>query len=159
MADLSKNAAKLLARLKEGRFYTAFEKSEPKSMQELVDAGLVTICGRVTQIVSCYVPTEDYTPYVPEKFGPVEVLAEVVDRLTPYDWDGDPCGDRGEARFYRVDEVNAVITDLRADLAEAQRLLGNARQIERNVQAAREHEFKRAVTAEAALRSQKEQQP
>lgn len=61
------------------------------------------------------------------------------------------CDGKGAIEYVPAD----TITALRADLAEAQRLLENARQIERNVQEAREHEFKRAETAEAALRSQR----
>lgn len=65
---LSKRAAKLFERVKKGEFYPAYDKSTPKAMKELEEAGLVSTCGRVVVIRACYVPASGYTPFVPERF-------------------------------------------------------------------------------------------
>ncbi len=65
---LSKNAEKLLARVKEGRWYMAYEPGVPKAMKELEDAGLVRIVGRPMVIAAAYVPAKGYVPYRGEKF-------------------------------------------------------------------------------------------
>jgi len=65
---LSKHAQSLLKRLQRGRFYRPYNDRVPKAMKELVEAGLVTLAARPVVIVSAYVPTQGYTPYVEEKF-------------------------------------------------------------------------------------------
>lgn len=72
---LSTRAKRLLDRVRDGAFYQAFGSRVPDSMQELVDAGLVTTAGRVVSVMACYVPTTGYTPY----------QAEVYDRSTMRD--------------------------------------------------------------------------
>lgn len=54
--NLSKNAQKLLARVRDGAFYFAFDARTPKAMEELVTAGLVGTCGRAVELRACYVP-------------------------------------------------------------------------------------------------------
>lgn len=68
MATLSKRAEKLLGRICDGHFYRAYSKHEPKAMRELVDAGLVSVCGRVQTIVACYVPRKGYKPFKQEQY-------------------------------------------------------------------------------------------
>jgi hypothetical protein len=64
---LSKNAQKLLARVRAGAWYEAYSEKTPKAMQELIDAELVGMCGRIRQMVLCYVPV-GYIPPVEEKY-------------------------------------------------------------------------------------------
>lgn len=66
--QLSKQAEKLLERVKQGRFYRPYGDRLPKAMAELEKAGLVTTTGRVVVIELAYVPTQGYTPYVKEKY-------------------------------------------------------------------------------------------
>lgn len=65
---LSRNAEKLLMRLRRGNWYPVFDKDTPKAMQELIDADLVWTTGRVAREVLCYVPSTDYEPFQREKF-------------------------------------------------------------------------------------------
>lgn len=65
---LSTRAKRLLDRVRDGAFYQAFGSRVPDSMQELVDAGLVTTTGRVVSVMACYVPTTGYTPYQAEVY-------------------------------------------------------------------------------------------
>ncbi|TIV60311.1 hypothetical protein [Mesorhizobium sp.] len=55
-ANLSKRAAKLLARVRAGKFYFNYDKRTPKAMEELVAAGLVGTAGRAVVLRSCFVP-------------------------------------------------------------------------------------------------------
>jgi hypothetical protein len=80
---LSNRAQKLLERVKVGEWYRAYEPNLPKSMQELVEAGLVTIGCRHPVLVSAYIPTSDYTPGIEEKFG---TSAGSVDLTLPAGW-------------------------------------------------------------------------
>lgn len=68
LGPLSNNALKVYERLIKGHFYQPHSSKCPKAMQELIDAGLVGIAGRVVVIERCYVPAHGYTPYVAEKF-------------------------------------------------------------------------------------------
>jgi hypothetical protein len=69
-ASLSKPAAKLLARLRDGRFYRPYSGTPvPKAMAELEEKGLVALTGRVVTIELCYVPAHNYEPYQPEVFA------------------------------------------------------------------------------------------
>ena len=72
MTQLSTRATKLLARVREGHFYFAYDPKTPKAMQELVDAGLVGMCGRAVVIRACYVPAgyEVRQEIYPEKDAP-----------------------------------------------------------------------------------------
>lgn len=78
---LSTRAQRLLERLREGAFYQTFGSRVPATMQELIDAGLVSTAGRVSQIVSCYVPSTGYTPYQPEVFDRATMLDEPPPRV------------------------------------------------------------------------------
>jgi hypothetical protein len=89
MTQLSKNAQKMLERLKAGSYYVWVPNKIPKAMLELQAAGLVGTCGRVNSIVRCWVPI-GYRPHLPEYFpGSIDeatktVLhrqAEYIDRL------------------------------------------------------------------------------
>lgn len=53
---LSPRAKKLLARVRDGHWYRAYDEKTPAAMQELVAAGLVGTLGRVQTLVRCYVP-------------------------------------------------------------------------------------------------------
>lgn len=59
---LSKSAERLLIRVHRGDFYLwdgaprNKNTKTPKAMQELVNAGLVVVGGRVARVVSAYVP-------------------------------------------------------------------------------------------------------
>ncbi|RVH56231.1 hypothetical protein CN213_15910 [Sinorhizobium meliloti] len=56
-AALSTRAKKLFERVKAGEWYPwTGPGSGPKAMQELVDAELVTVCGRNEMVRACYVP-------------------------------------------------------------------------------------------------------
>jgi hypothetical protein len=68
-ASLSKPAAKLLARLRQGRFYRPYTGPVPKAMEELEEKGLVAMCGRVVTIELCYVPAHGYQPFQTEAFA------------------------------------------------------------------------------------------
>ena len=72
LAGLSKSAAKLYARVREGHFYRPYDERCPKAMKELEMAGLVTATGRITQIELCFVPVHGYKPFEMEKFEAVE---------------------------------------------------------------------------------------
>lgn len=65
---LSARATKLLARIREGRFYKTYDPATPQCMDELIAAGLVTMAMRVETVVRAYVPTTGYTPYTRERF-------------------------------------------------------------------------------------------
>ena len=67
-AGLSKNALKVLGRIEDGHYYKPYQPDTPKCIQELVDAGLVKLTGRVTVVELAYVPSTNYIPYVNEKF-------------------------------------------------------------------------------------------
>ena len=54
--SLSPRAKKLLARVRAGHWYRAYDEKTPAAMQELVSAGLVGTLGRVQTLVCCYVP-------------------------------------------------------------------------------------------------------
>lgn len=60
--QLSKRAAALFERVKNGDWYPAYSLDTPKAMQELIDAGLVMQTGRVQTIVTCYVPVKGFKP-------------------------------------------------------------------------------------------------
>lgn len=64
---MTKRAEKLLARIRRGAWYPAFDKSTPQAMQELLDGGLVVTAGRVAVVRSCYVPV-GFVPAVREVF-------------------------------------------------------------------------------------------
>lgn len=70
MSELSRRAQKLLGRLHAGRWYRAYAGDTPKAMEELKDAGLVAVCGRVVTLEACFVPVGT-TPAVMEKIPPV----------------------------------------------------------------------------------------
>ncbi len=70
-------------------------------------------------------------------------------KLTGYDRGTEPAH---EGEWVRYSDAADRIAALEAEVKEANRLLENARQIERNVQAVREHEFQRAERAEAEVR-------
>lgn len=53
---LSPRAQKLYDRLLAGHWYSWGDDRTPKSMQELLDAGLVGTLGRVEKVRRCYVP-------------------------------------------------------------------------------------------------------
>lgn len=55
--SLSRRAQKLLVKVRAGEFYEAYSKQTPKAMQELIDAGLVIVMGRVVKVAAFYVPT------------------------------------------------------------------------------------------------------
>lgn len=68
---LTKREAELYRRVCAGKWYTAFSpKTEPKSMQRLVDLGLVSLCGRPKVFELCFVPTSPriFKPFKPEQF-------------------------------------------------------------------------------------------
>lgn len=65
---LSKRAAALLERVREGRFYRLHDPRTPAAMAELVEAGLVVACMRVESVVKAFVPATGYTPYRPEQY-------------------------------------------------------------------------------------------
>lgn len=56
MVELSKRAIKLLARVRAGEYYPAYDERTPKAMAELVEAGLVGTCGRSPEVRAYYVP-------------------------------------------------------------------------------------------------------
>lgn len=67
-SDLSVRARKLYERVQRGEWYPAYNGRTPKAMQELADAGLVTVTGRAKVIEACFVPTTGYTPMQMERF-------------------------------------------------------------------------------------------
>jgi hypothetical protein len=58
VARLSKAAAKMYARIREGHFYKAYTDNIPRAMKELESAGLVKPAGRVVVIGAYYVPDD-----------------------------------------------------------------------------------------------------
>lgn len=54
---LSPRAQAVYDRLLAGEFYTMGDPRTPKSMQELIDLGLVSTMGRVITVQACYVPS------------------------------------------------------------------------------------------------------
>lgn len=99
-ATLSPRALKLLDRVRAGEWYPWTEPgSGPKAMQELVDAGLVTVCGRNEMVRACYVPVgyimgKDMMP--PDDGGqpfasrlyrtPYLVIPRIALEAMPLDW-------------------------------------------------------------------------
>lgn len=69
MKKLSRRASQLLARVEEGKFYKLHDPKTPKAMQELIDAGLVGLAGRVELVVVCYVPVKGYKPFKMEEYS------------------------------------------------------------------------------------------
>lgn len=73
IAALSPKARKLYERVCDsanwyaGTGHVALEARTPAAMQELLDAGLVVVGGRVERLVSCYVP-KGTKPFKLEKF-------------------------------------------------------------------------------------------
>lgn len=66
--QLSKRAAALLLRVhNQNRFYKVQAGPTPPAMQELIDAGLVVIGGRVNVICSAYIP-KGTKPFRMEQF-------------------------------------------------------------------------------------------
>ncbi len=71
LAGVSVRAQKLYRRINnDGRFYDAYPAAgqEVKAMQELIDARLIQVGGRVARIVSCYVPVRGFKPCVLESW-------------------------------------------------------------------------------------------
>lgn len=66
--QLSLRAHRLYERIKQGHWYPAYDERTPAAMQELIDAGLVGVAGRVERIVAAYVPRHGYTPFKTERF-------------------------------------------------------------------------------------------
>lgn len=64
LSGVSKTAQRIYRRIKnDSRFYKAFGKwDNSKAMQELVNARLVQIGGRVNVMVACYVPIKGFKP-------------------------------------------------------------------------------------------------
>lgn len=73
---LSKRAVKTLQRIRNGAFYKAYNPNNPKTIEELISAGLIKKTGRVVVIESCYVPTTGYAPYIPEQFVSFDEVAK-----------------------------------------------------------------------------------
>lgn len=71
LAKCSVRARKLYARVARGKWYPAYEDRTPAATQELVDAGLVRVMGRVEVWRACYVP-KGTKPGTPETFPPVD---------------------------------------------------------------------------------------
>lgn len=65
---LSKNAIKLLHQIYEGRFEPAYANGPiRKSLQELIDAQLLTTGGRVVKMARYYIPAKGFKGFVLDK--------------------------------------------------------------------------------------------
>jgi hypothetical protein len=68
-AGVSLRAQKTLALIERGRFYMWMDDTNPETITELEQAGLIVPTGRVVVIRSAYVPTHGYKPYKPEEYA------------------------------------------------------------------------------------------
>jgi hypothetical protein len=68
ISSLSKRAQKTYKKLLEGKFYKVYDDHTPLVMQELIDAGLVDMSGRIETIVLCYVPKKGFKPLKQESW-------------------------------------------------------------------------------------------
>ena len=78
--NLSKRAEKTLARIKDGSFYEVYGTRARLSLDELIDAGLITGAGRAVVIGAYYVPATGYVPMQCERFEGRDGYAEALAR-------------------------------------------------------------------------------
>lgn len=115
MTDLSPRARKLLARLKTGAFYRPYDPKLPKAMQELIEAGLVTLTGRAVVFELCYVPSADYQPMIHESFLPQTDIDDLAARLRTMDDDPLSAPRQAAEALRRLAHANATYQQNAAD--------------------------------------------